>query len=183
MIKDQISPVALILTFLFHCGLFILSITNFAHHHPHRSPYDVIRVSIPVNAEQHTNRYGTPDLSALIVAPETLVAPAEFDIPIEKDRYYLPQELSQQVKVIQDETARLNIPIRQIVTMTVYINEAGAVDDITIDEAGDLSDDEQQQLINNFKKLQFLPGMRGSRIVKSIYRIQLQINRKIVIQR
>lgn len=181
MAKDKISLIAIILTFLFHFGLYYLATTDFPPHHTHTSPYDVIRISIPVSTEFRPREKKLADISDQIVPPEALTAPEDRELPADKDRYYWPQELSQQVHVLQDDTANLNIPIRQIVTMTLYINESGSVDDITIDKKGSLTAEEEDQLIQEFKKLVFLPGMRGAKVVKSIYRIQLEVNRHIII--
>jgi hypothetical protein len=183
MENGKISPIAIILTLLFHFGLFYLANTDFPHHHGKISPYDIIRVSIPVSTEFHPHEDQRPDITDLIQPPASLITPEDKETQLEKDRYYLPQELSQQVHVLQDDTTRLNIPIRLPVNMTLYINESGSVDDITIDKKGDLTEEEEDQLIQGFKKIIFLPGMRGEKVVKSIYRIQLQINRKMVIHR
>jgi len=183
MDNGKISPIAIILTLLFHFGLYYVLNTDFPQHHVRSSPYDIIRVSIPVSAEFHPHEDQPPDINDLIQPPATLITPEDKETPLEKDRYYLPQELSQQVHVLQDDAAGLNIPIRLPVTMTLYINESGSVDDITIDKKGDLTDEEEDQLIQAFKKIIFLPGMRGEKVVKSIYRIQLQVNRKMVIHR
>jgi len=67
--------------------------------------------------------------------------------------------------------------------MTLYINESGGIDDVTIDNAGVLTEDEKEQLINGFKNMLFLPGMRGEKIVKSQFRIELQINRRVIFHR
>jgi len=183
MEKDKISPPAIIITFLFHVGLLYLALTTFPHHRPHHSPYDVIHVSIPVNTTFHPHTDTTPDISDLVIPAENLVSVTETSVPVDKDRYYLQEELSQPVAVLQDFTSTLDVPIRRIVTMTLYINETGNVDDVVIDEKGDLTDAEQKKLIDGFGLILFLPGMRGEKVVKSIYRVRLEINRKIIIQR
>jgi hypothetical protein len=183
MEKDKISPIAIVLTALFHIGLLYLGTIRFTQHHVHRSPYDVIRVSIPITTQFHPHEENSPSMNDLIVPAEKLLSTSETEQPPDKDRYYLPQELSQQVRVLVNNTVSLNIPIRKIVTLTLYINEAGDVDDITIENKGDLTESEEDQLISGFKQMIFLPGMRGEKVVKSIYRIQLEINRRIVIQR
>ena len=124
-----------------------------------------------------------PRLDDLIVPAESLINLTETSESADRDRYYLPQELSQQVHVVQDNVSNLTIPIKEIVTMAIYINESGGVDDVAFDQAGTLTDEQQEQLIAGFKKMLFLPGMRGTKIVKSIYRIQLEVNRKITIHR
>ena len=182
MNKNEISPVALIITFLLHFGLLYLALTRFPHHQPY-APYDIIHISIPVSAEMHTPAADQIDIKDLIVPEQTLITPSDDPVPPEADRYYLQQELSQQVRVLADGTGTLNVPIRQTVTMTLYINEAGSVDDVTIDDPGLLTDDEKKQLINGFMRMVFMPGMRGAKIVKSQYRIQLEINRRLIIIR
>jgi hypothetical protein len=183
MEQDKISPIAIVLTVLFHLGLFYLGSTRLTQSHRHHSPYDVIKVSIPISTQFHPHQENNPDMNDLIVPAEKLVSTSESEAAPDKDRYYLPQELSQQVRVLYDVAGSLNTPIRKAVTMTLYINEAGNVDDVTIDDKGDLTDDEEDQLINGFKQTVFLPGMRGEKVVKSIYRIQLEINRRIIIHR
>jgi len=183
MEKDQISPTALIITLLFHAGLLYLALSTFAHHRAHHSPYDVIHLSIPVDTAFHPHPDTVPDINALVVPAEKLVSVTETSMPVDRDRYYLQEELSQPVAVLQDFTSTLNVPIRHIVTMTLYINESGNVDDVVIDEKGDLSEAEQKKLIDGFGSILFLPGMRGEKVVKSIYRVRLEINRKIIIQR
>jgi hypothetical protein len=183
MDKDEISPLAIAITFVLHFGLLYLALNRLPHHHPHHSPYDVIHVSIPVSTPIQPRPNEHVDIHDLIVPDQTLVNTTENLQPVEQDRYYLPQELSQQVRVVVDDTARLNVPIRQVVTMTLYINESGGIDDVTIDNAGVLTEDEKEQLINGFKNMLFLPGMRGEKIVKSQFRIELQINRRVIFHR
>jgi len=183
MEQDKISPIAIVLTVLFHLGLFYVGTTRFAQHHGHRSAYDIIHVSIPVSAQFRPHQETSPDINDVIPPVEQLVSIPETEPAPDKDRYYLPQELSQQVHVLEDVASTLNVPIRKIVTMTLYINEAGGVDDVTIDDKGDLTEHEEDQLIDGFKQTVFLPGMRGEKVVKSIYRIQLEINRRIIIHR
>jgi len=183
MDKDEISPIAIIVTFVLHFGLLYLGLTRLPHHHSHHSPYDIIHVSIPVNTAIRPRQNDSVDLHDLIVPEPTVVNTVENQLPVDQDRYYLQQELSQQVRVVVDDTARLNVPIRQVVTMTLYINESGSVDDVTIDNAGVLTDDEKEQLISGFRNMLFLPGMRGAKIVKSQFRIQLEINRRVIFHR
>jgi energy-converting hydrogenase Eha subunit H len=75
------------------------------------------------------------------------------------------------------------VPIRNVVKMTLYLNETGNVDDVVIDEKGDLSDAEQKKLIDGFGLILFTPGMRGEKVVKSLYRVRLEVNRKLIIYR
>ncbi|MET3108844.1 hypothetical protein AAKU58_003690 [Oxalobacteraceae bacterium GrIS 1.18] len=181
--KEKISPTAIILTTLAHLFLFYLASTNFSHHHGHHSPYDIIRVSIPVSSRFQPSSEMTANIHDLVSPVENLIDPTELQQPIDTDRYYLQQELSQQVHMLYDETGSLNIPIRQIVRLSLYINESGSVDEVVIDEKGVLTDQEEDQLIQGFKKVVFLPGMRGGRVVKSILRVELKINRRITIIR
>jgi len=183
MEEDKVSPIGIIVTFLLHCSFLYLATANFAHHQPHHTPYDVVRVSIPVDERFHPHEENIPSVNDLITPAEKLVSNTETEQPIDKDRYYLQEELSTPTRVLFDDTGRLIIPIRKIVTMTLYVNEAGEVDDVTIDDKGALTDEEQEHLIDSFKKVVFLPGMRGTKVVKSIFRIQLEINRKVTIHR
>lgn len=180
--KEQISPVAIGLTVLLHLLLFYGASTRFGHHH--RSKLDpVVTVSIPVLALPVAHPDAAPDINALLTPLQDLVQETETKSEADPERYYLPSELSQQVQVLQDDTRSLNIPIRQIVTMTLYINEAGTVDDIRMDDEGDLSPAEQQRLLRAFRGILFFPGMRGAKVVKSLYRVELEINRKLTIIR
>ena len=117
---------------------------------------------------------------AAVVAPETLFTLAS-ETDSNAERYYLPPELSRPVVALNDPTATLNIPIFQTVVMALYINEAGTVDEVRFEEPGSLSEEEQQELKRVFAELMFLPGMRGAKVVKAIDRIQLEVNRRIII--
>jgi hypothetical protein len=183
MDKVKVSPTAIVITFVLHVGLLYLALTNFAHHVPHKSPYDVVHISIPVDTAFHPRPDNSPDISDLVVPAEKLVSNTEVDVPVDRDRYYLQEELSQPVHVLEDYTSTLNVPIRNVVRMTLYINETGNVDDVVIDEKGDLSEAEQKKLIDGFGLILFTPGMRGAKLVKSLYRVQLEINRKVIIYR
>ena len=178
---EQISPAGIILTVLLHLLLIYAASTRFGHHHRSERTDTIIAVSIPASAP--TQPAAMPDLQTLLTPPEQLVQANEASTPIDAQRYYLPPELSQQVQVLQDLTPSLNIPIRQRVTMSLYINEAGTVDDLTIDEQGDLSPAEQQSLLQAFRQILFFPGMRGEKVVKALIHIELEINRRVVINR
>jgi len=182
MPRNEISPVAVLFTFLLHIALLYLAIKHFPQHH-HPASYDVIHVSIPVRDEFHPKTVRATDLDDLTVPVDNLADTTQENEPTDKDRYYLPDELSQQVHVLEDKVADLDIPIRRIVTMTLYVNEAGGVDEVVFDDRGLLTEDEQKQLLNGFGQMVFLPGMRGGKIVKAIYKIRLEVNRKIVFRR
>jgi len=179
MDNDKVSPTGIILTFLLHCVLYYLLTTNFQHPAPHIVPYNTIAVSIAATRELHPPEEKTPLAADLLVPKEVIMAAGEDHMPDENNRYYLPQELSQQVHVLIDDTANLHVPIRKIVTLNIYINEAGDVDDVTIDDKGDMTPEEEEKLINGFKNIVFLPGMRGAKIVKSLYRVKLAINSRL----
>jgi hypothetical protein len=151
----------------------------------HRDNKNVIKqwihVSIPITATSPHSEVNLPDLSENMVSADNLINVSDDEQVIDQDHYYLQEELSQQVVVIKDDTGELNIPIRQTLTMAIYINEAGRVDEVELEDKGTLSEEDQQQLIAAFKELVFLPGMRGTKVVKSLYRIQLKINRRLVI--
>ena len=180
--QEQISPISMILTVLLHVLLFTLGSTRFSHHHRNQ-PVEVIVVSIPVFAKPTIPPEVLPDINDLLSPPQALIQPNDVGSVIDPDHYYLPGELSQQVQVLQDDTASLNIAVRELVTMTLYINEAGTVDDVIMDEQGNLSPAEQQRVLRAFGQIRFFPGMRGEKVVKSQVRIALEINRKITITR
>ena len=179
--QEQISPAGIILTVLLHLLLIYGASTRFGHHHRVEHTDTIVAISIPAAAPAHPE--APPDIESLLTAPEQLIAASEASVPLDAQRYYLPTELSQQVQVLQDLTPMLNIPIRERVTMSLYINEAGTVDDISIDEAGDSSPAEQQRLLQAFRQILFFPGMRGEKVVKALIRIELEINRKVIINR
>ncbi|PRC95258.1 hypothetical protein [Solimicrobium silvestre] len=181
----KFSPTAICITVLLHCVLYLSATTNFFHHDARKSPYVIVSVALPITTPNilRPHEENTPDLSELIATPESLINTEDTEPPIDEDRYYLPQELSQPVHVLQDDTAGLTTPIRQVVVMALYINEGGTVDDVVIERKGLLTDEEEGELKSAFKTLIFLPGMRGEKVVKALYRIQLEINRKIIIHR
>jgi len=182
MPRNAISPTAVLLTLLLHVALLYLAMKHFPHHHLPPSKYNVVHVSIPVSVPPPP--VANPiDIQTLTVPVENLNQPDAKDEPADEERYYLPNELSQQVHVLEDTVSTLDIPIRRSVTMTLYINEAGGVDEAVIDDKGILTEEEQKQLISGFERMLFLPGMRGEKVVKSIYQLRLEVNRKLIIQR
>jgi len=176
MKKNNASVIAVIVTLLFHFALFYVATTRYPHHHSRLTADDIVRVSIPIRSDMKLQEEKTPDLTDLIIPPEQLLSSTDSDQSLDKDRYYQQQELSLKTQILYDATKNLTIPIRQVVTLSLYINEAGRVDDITIDDKGTLTEAEQKIVASEFNKMIFIPGMLGGKVVKSLYRIQLEVN-------
>lgn len=184
MDKDQVSPVGIVLTLLIHFFLLYLAfVAQFTHHQLPRDATRITYVSIPVDTTFHPHPSPTPSLKDLLVPDQQLLTPDDNAIHVDQERYYRQSELSQNTHALLPQTQWIGVPIRQPVVVTIYVNEAGDMDAITIDDPGDLTDEEKQKLIERFRLMQFLPGMRGNKIVKSIYRMQLQVNQTLKIQR
>ena len=177
----KFSPVSLALTFLLHCLLLLSAMITFQHRDSRSVGKQLIHVALPITTISPHAEIQLPDLGENIIIADKLLNSSDDDQVVDEDRYYLPEELSQQVVVIKDDTADLNVPIRQTVTLAIYINEAGQVDDVVLEDKGTLTEENQQLLIAAFKELVFLPGMRGTKIVKALYHIELKVNRRLII--
>ncbi len=180
--QDKVSPLAITITLLYHFLLVYLVVAQLSHHHPSKAPNETVIVSIPVDTSFHPK-----------MAPATpLKDVLDFDIqPIDPDHsisddpnhYYQQRELSEHTHALMPFTQSLGVPIRQVVVVSIYVNEAGDMDAITFDDPGDLTEEEKAKLVERLRIMQFLPGLRGTKIVKSIYRMQIQVNQKIIIRR
>ena len=176
----KFSPLSFCATLLLHVALFLGAMVSFHHRDSRATSKQYIRVVLPITAPTRPD-VTLPDLSDNVITPGELTSTLDQDQPVDPDHYYLPAELSQQVAVIKSDAVNEVIPIERIVILAIYINEAGLVDKVELEEKGNLSEENQQKLISAFKEIVFLPGMRGTKVVKSLYRIQLKINRRLVI--
>ncbi len=182
MKKNNVSVIAVIVTLIFHWCLYFVATTRFPHHHTRLASDDIVRVSIPISGNIDPENQKAPDLTDLITPPEQLISPTDTEQDTDKDRYYQQPELSLKTQVLSDTSKNLAIPIRHVVVMSLYINEAGRVDDITLDDTGGLTEAEQKTVITEFKKMLFMPGMLGGKVVKSLYRIQLEVNQAAIVR-
>ena len=171
----KISPSGLCATLLLHGGVFFLLNTTTQHNTRYITQDQLISVALPVSPSK-------PDTT-----PTDIPLPDNFlvhnkkqpDIPIpaskndDANHYYLPAELSVPVTVLFDSTQQLDLIFNQEVIVQIYINQLGNVDDIIIERDGDLSEEQKQDLRNTLRKMVFTPGLRGEKVVKALFRIQL----------
>ncbi len=176
----RFSTPAILATLLLHGLLCWFAIHPWHHYNTSEVMNVPVTLQLITKDSQETH---LSDLSFAELNPEPVFVSEINQSDVDGERYYLPQELSQPVVVLQDDTASLNIPIHKIVIMKLYINETGHVDDLVFEDKGSTTEEEQQQLTQAFSRLVFLPGMRGTKVVKALYRIQLEINRRLIIHR
>ena len=177
----EFSPLAAFLALCLH--IFILAFGFLPHYTlnaavHHAKTVDVFFPNPIIRPPQTVN---LPDLSVADLTSENLQLSMPLELESDRDHYYLPQELSQQVSVIYDPTARLNLSIGKPVILALYSNQAGKVDEVVIEERGDLTIEDEAAIKEAFGEMVFLAGLRGTKVVKALFRIELQVNRRLII--
>ena len=187
----KLSWTGLSATVLLHAGMYLLLTQPLSLHMTRLNHAIVVSVALPMPSPPLHNQPPSPDMhqdSHRSVSPESNSAPpitpprSTTRLPAipttsEDNHYYFQNELSQPVTVIVDSSQNAQIIVVQPVTLEIYINRRGDVDDVVIDEnsfpAGTLTQEQQVALRTIFKQMKFSPGLRGNKLVNALFRIQI----------
>jgi len=171
----KISPSGLCATLILHGSIYLV-LTMHPHHVVSRS-HDamVVTVALPITPPPPPVTPPTPIPTKVIPVQVTTALPDSTANNDDK-HYYVQDELSQPVTVVTDSSKSVSFNVTQVVTLRIYINRQGSVDDVIVEdspEGNNIPQDQQRLLRDIFKKMQFTAGLRGSKVVNSVFRIEL----------
>lgn len=163
--------VGLVIAILLHVALVLGSCSqrNKSPEQIQHHPFSITLIPLSNSIQFKKNAEKSKTIFANIQTPIT----SEPLMHQNQDHYFLPQELDREVIILRDPSADLNITINELIIMHLFINKLGTVDDITFEE-NHLDQATKQLIRKTFLRLEFQPGIKYQKAVRSKIKIKLK---------